>query len=221
MAVPHIRSASPADGDVRPPSDEVELYHRTYTTLLRSSGETRLRVLEPAHRAMGSSLHGLAASEEVDLGAFIYALAACRPTSAPPRVVLGQEAEQFSRARAWADHEWERGRGAGEAAAVVRRRRGHARGPARRGSDLDDLIPTLVAYQIEWNKLHAAARAPASTPTRRRRRGVAEPLGGTEDDWAACRGLARRAATLRAEVRDRSLTCASGCSAARRSATRG
>ena len=22
-------------------------------------------------------------------------------------------------------------------------------------SDLDDLIPTLVAYQIEWNKLHA------------------------------------------------------------------
>ena len=34
-------------------SDEVELYHRTYTTLLRSSGETLLRVLESAHRTMG------------------------------------------------------------------------------------------------------------------------------------------------------------------------
>ena len=45
-------------------SDEVELYQRTYTTLLRSSGETHLRVLEPSHRAMGSSLHPLAASEE-------------------------------------------------------------------------------------------------------------------------------------------------------------
>ena len=27
--------------------DAVELYQRTYSTLLRSSGETRLRVLEP------------------------------------------------------------------------------------------------------------------------------------------------------------------------------
>ena len=54
-------------------SDEVELYHRTYTTLLRSSGETLLRVLESAHRTMGSSLHPLAAAEEPDLGAFIYA----------------------------------------------------------------------------------------------------------------------------------------------------
>ena len=26
-------------------------------------------------------------------------------------------------------------------------------------SDLDDLIPTLVAYQVEWNKLHATIRA--------------------------------------------------------------
>jgi len=31
-------------------SDEVELYQRTYNTLLRSSGETALRVLESAHR---------------------------------------------------------------------------------------------------------------------------------------------------------------------------
>ena len=26
-------------------------------------------------------------------------------------------------------------------------------------SDLDDLIPTLVAYQVEWNKLHTLLRA--------------------------------------------------------------
>ncbi|MEA2287060.1 MAG: hypothetical protein QOJ21_3103, partial [Solirubrobacteraceae bacterium] len=48
-------------------SDAVELYQRTYSTLLRSSGETRLRVLEPSHCAMGSSLHPLAASDELDL----------------------------------------------------------------------------------------------------------------------------------------------------------
>jgi hypothetical protein len=62
MAVPRLRvPANSADG-IRQAvgSEEVELYHRTYTTLLRSSGETRLRVLEPSHAAMNSSLHSLA-----------------------------------------------------------------------------------------------------------------------------------------------------------------
>src|ERR1700759_1802017 len=47
--------------------------HRTYTTLLRSSGETLLRVLESSHRAMHSSLHPMAADEQLDPGAFLYA----------------------------------------------------------------------------------------------------------------------------------------------------
>src|SRR3954449_8033963 len=81
--------------------DAVELYQRTYSTLLRSSGETRLGVLEPSHRARGSSLHPplrprgggrrrrllappprargpslhpLADSDELALGAFLYAI---------------------------------------------------------------------------------------------------------------------------------------------------
>ena len=75
--------------------------------------------------------------------------------------------------------------------AAARRRRWFA-GPEQTwavllasGSDLDDLVPTLVAYQIEWNKL------------RRRLRGVGWPrahglpgaeecarvLGGAADDW--------------------------------------
>ena len=70
---------TPPGGTLHPPSsrlsDEVELYHRTYTTLLRSSGETLLRVLEPSHAQMGSSLHSLAHNMETpDLGAFLYAL---------------------------------------------------------------------------------------------------------------------------------------------------
>ena len=46
-------------------AEAVEVYRRTYLTLLRSSGETRLRVLEASHRAMHSSLHPLADSPEV------------------------------------------------------------------------------------------------------------------------------------------------------------
>ena len=71
-------------------SDEVELYQRTYSTLLRSSGETRLRVLEPSHRAMRSSLHSLAGSEELDLGAFLYAISRLpQAIAGAQRVVLG------------------------------------------------------------------------------------------------------------------------------------
>ena len=61
MAVPRLPApAEPAPlarRGVGQLSDEVELYQRTYTTLLRSSGETRLRILEPSHAAMRSSLH--------------------------------------------------------------------------------------------------------------------------------------------------------------------
>src|SRR5919109_3498901 len=98
MAVARLALTSFADGEVRL-SDEVELYQRTYTTLLRSSGETQLRVLEPSHRAMGSSLHPLAASEELDLGAFLYAIRRL-PAGVvrARRVVMGQDPEVFARA---------------------------------------------------------------------------------------------------------------------------
>jgi hypothetical protein len=91
-------------------SDEVGLYHRTYTTLLRSTGETRLRVLEPSHVAMGSSLHPMAGREEVDLGAFLYAVRRLPDAIAEARlVVLGQERTQFEAAgidlTAWATAE--------------------------------------------------------------------------------------------------------------------
>jgi len=74
MAVLRMRlpSRSPSPQPVVGLSDEVELYKRTYTTLLRSSGETLLRVLEHGHLRMQSSLHLGAASAEVDLGDWCF-----------------------------------------------------------------------------------------------------------------------------------------------------
>ena len=96
MAVARLALTSFADGEVRL-SDEVELYQRTYTTLLRSSGETQLRVLESSHRAMGSSLHPLAASEELDLGAFLYAIQRLPDGIIGAQlVVMGQDVEALT-----------------------------------------------------------------------------------------------------------------------------
>jgi len=165
-------------------SDEVELYHRTYSTLLRSSGETLLRVLEPSHRAMESSLHAGAASDDPDLGAFLYATHRLPSDIWRARLVaMGQDAIAFQRAGLGDLHEWE------TVEAPARRRRWHRDGNGllgvliASGSDLDDLIPTLVAYQIEWNKVHdrvAGIELPAGLDAA----WCAEHLGGGADDWA-------------------------------------
>ena len=169
-------------------SDEVELYQRTYNTLLRSSGETAIRVLESSHRAMGSSLHPLAASDEPDLGALIYAIRRLPDGIAGAElVIMGQEAEVFARNGIIID-EWD------EADAPARRRRWHDSGGGihavllASASDVDDLIPTLVALQIEWNKIRVRQRAagwpPDSEPTPEE---CAAALGGSADDWARLR----------------------------------
>jgi hypothetical protein len=168
-------------------SDEVELYQRTYTTLLRSSGETHLRVLEPSHRAMGSSLHPLAASEELDLGAFIYAIRRLPDGIVGAElVVMGQDVEALA-ASGMAVESWT------EAEAPARRRRWYDDGAGTlavllaSASDVDDLVPTLVAFQIEWNKVRVRQRAagsPATGPAEPSPEECARTLGGNPEDWA-------------------------------------
>jgi hypothetical protein len=190
MAVPRLRvPANSADG-IRQAvgSEEVELYHRTYTTLLRSSGETRLRVLEPSHAAMNSSLHSLAGLlEEIDLGAFLYALRRLPAMVWRAKViVMGQETEQFGRAGVGRIEDWE------AVEAPARRRRWYDSGTGTLAvllastSDLDDVIPTLVAYQLEWNKLNALLRG-AELPDEPDPADMADRVGGTEADWARVR----------------------------------
>jgi hypothetical protein len=189
LVVSRLILASPTDEHTGRLSDEVELYQRTYNTLLRSSGETALRVLEPAHRAMGSSLHPLADSDEPDLGAFLYAIRRMPDSVANGArlVILGQETEVFAR-NGIVITDWE------EADAAARRRRWHDAGDGTHAvliasaSDVDDLIPTLVAFQIEWNKLRVRQRAaswpPDNDPSPEE---CAEALGGTPEDWARLR----------------------------------
>src|SRR5215218_5864623 len=123
MTVARLVLATPSEEAGGRLSDEVELYQRTYNTLLRSSGETALRVLEPAHRAMGSSLHPLADSDEPDLGAFIYAIRRLPHALADGvrLVIMGQEREVFAK-NGIAIDEWD------EADAAARRRRWHDAG---------------------------------------------------------------------------------------------
>src|ERR671914_872841 len=188
MTVARLVVGSPSEEIAGRLSDTVELYQRTYNTLLRSSGETALRVLESSHRAIGSSLHPLADSDEPDLGAFIYAIRRLPDRIAGAElVIMGQEAEVFAR-NGIVIEEWN------EADAPARRRRWYDGGKGMHAvllasaSDVDDLIPTLVAFQIEWNKLRVRQRAagwpPEHDPSADE---CAEVLGGTTEDWSRLR----------------------------------
>ncbi len=136
-------------------SEGIDLYLRTYYSLLRSSGPVRVRSLEDSHASMKSSLHLRAESPEPDVSAFLYAwLRLPREIIYARNVLLGQSGDVFAR-RGYPDVEsWQLVR------APARRRRMYFDGESTLAafiasvSDIDDLIPILVAFQIEWNKMH-------------------------------------------------------------------
>lgn len=135
--------------------DSITLYMRTYYSLLRTTGDVQIRTLEETHIGMQSSLHPDAGALEPDMSAFIYAslrLPVC--IIDVRRVVLGQSQEVFNRVGYPDIETWQL------VAAPARRRRFFYNGRTTLAtyiasiSDIDDLVPMLTAFQIEWNKMH-------------------------------------------------------------------
>ncbi|MEW5717022.1 MAG: hypothetical protein AB1817_00185 [Chloroflexota bacterium] len=136
-------------------NEDIELYMRTYYSLLRSSGEIQIKSLIETHTQMDSSLHLNARAEYPDLAAFVYAtlrLPDC--IKQVQHVLLGQSDEVFDKAGYPDVEHWQ------AVSAAGRRRKMFFDGNATlaafiaSASDIDDLIPILTAYEIEWNKLH-------------------------------------------------------------------
>jgi hypothetical protein len=156
----------------------VELYVRTYTTMLQSSGEIKVDSLVQTHIRMGSVLHPLAGQPQSDMGALLYAVRRLpRAIDRSRHVVMGQSPQGF-RAVLGADiMEWQ------PVKAPARRRRWYHDGDTlavliASMSDIDDLVPSLVAYQIEWNKLHASLQdIELGEETAR------QAAGASEEDW--------------------------------------
>ena len=136
-------------------SEEIELYIRTYYSLLRSSGPVRVRSLEETHIAMNSSLHQQAEGPDLDVSALVYA--ALRLPDVMPLtklLIMGQMEDVFHRA-GYQVEKWQLVR------ARARRRLlyfnpddGTLAAFIASVSDIDDLIPCVTTFQIEWNKLH-------------------------------------------------------------------
>ena len=157
----------------------VELYVRTYTTMLQSSGDIKVESLVQAHLGMGSVLHPLAAEPQSDMGALLYAVRRLPAAIIRSRrVVMGQSPQGFRAVLGEDIMAWH------AVKAPARRRRWYHDGEDTLAvliastSDIDDLVPTLVAYQIEWNKLHRALQ-----DTRLSDQEARLAAGATEEDW--------------------------------------
>jgi hypothetical protein len=140
-------------------SEEIDLYLRTYYSLLRASTEVRIRALEEAHAGMNSLLHANARGPQPDMSAFIYCLLRLpAEINRADLVVLGQSLGVFSKRGIGKIETWQR------VSAAARRRRSFFDGESTLAcliasrSDIDDIVPALTAYQIEWNKLHYLLR---------------------------------------------------------------
>lgn len=145
-------------------NQEIALYIRTYYSLLRSSAEVQLHSLVEAHKQSNSALHVGANDLQPDMAAFIYAVLRLPDClfDGLRLVVMGQSASVFNEMGYPDIESWQL------VSAPARRRRCFFDGKETLAvfiaslSDIDDLIPTLTACEIEWNKLHVALSRPGT-----------------------------------------------------------
>ena len=140
-------------------SEEIDLYMRTYYSLLRSTDEIQIESLVETHTTIESSLHPGVRDRRIDTSALIYSSLRLPSCICQVRlVVLGQSAYVFEQRGFGTVEEWQ------EVSAPGRRRRTFFDSQETLAvfiasrSDIDDIIPMLTAYQIEWNKAHTVLR---------------------------------------------------------------
>ncbi len=142
---------------------DVELYIRTYNTLLRSSGEISLKALVQAHYNIESSLHPDARLPYPDMSAFIYSVLRLPTAIIHCDLVLLGQSEQVFLQQGFHVESWE------AVTSPARRRKWFYDGNGTLAvyvasvSDTDDIVPILVAFQIEWNKMNYLLNVDATT----------------------------------------------------------
>lgn len=155
---------SPA-GPQGPGRIEIDHFMRSYHTLLRSAGEVQLRALTGPYQAMNSALHIGARESALDLSALTYATLRLPSQIAHTRLVLlGQSQAVFRRAGYQDVLAWQRVTAPGRRRLMLYDGDGTLAVLIASPSDVDDLVPMLLAYELEWNKLHTLLGANNGLP---------------------------------------------------------
>jgi len=176
--------------------NQITLYMRTYYSLLRTTEAVQIRTLEETHIATDPLLHPNADATAPDMSAVVYtSLRLPKCILDVRQVVLGQSEAVFQYRGYPQVETWK------VVTAPARRRRMFYDGAETLAvyiasiSDIDDIVPMLTAFQIEWNKMHTLIGLEADLGERlsaAAEAGVWEPglqaetqrvLLLSEDDW--------------------------------------
>ncbi len=144
-------------------NEEINLYLRTYYSLLRSTRAIQLKTLIQAHKHMHSALHIEADAQAPDMAAFIYAILRMPDCLDQVSLVLMGQSERVFKQHGFSKIEkWQ------EVSAPGRRRRSYFDGKETLAlyiasrSDIDDILPILTAYQIERRKFYNLLQNPTA-----------------------------------------------------------
>ena len=136
-------------------SEEIELYMRTYYSLLRTTDEVQIQTLVETHLGVDSLLHVKSRDDTPDVSALVYCSLRLPHCIRQTRLVVMGQSEWVFGQHGYPDvGQWQ------PVAAPGRRRRSFFDGQETLAvyvaslSDIDDLVPILTAFQIEWNKVH-------------------------------------------------------------------
>jgi hypothetical protein len=133
---------------------EIDHFMRAYQTTLQSSGEVQIRALIEPYLAMNSALHVGARDPQPDLSAITYTTLRLPAQIIGVRLILlGQTEATFARNGYPNVLEWQRVTAPGRRRLMLYDGNETLAVFIASPSDIDDLIPMLLAYEIEWNKL--------------------------------------------------------------------
>ena len=142
----------------------IQTFITSVYTMLQSSGEVAISRLEETYRNMQPVIHEKCALDQLDVSALVYAAMRLPASMMHVHKVFFGQSERIFNEHGVVFTGWT------EVSAKARRRRyiidsdGTMAAFIASKSDIDDLIPLILAYQIEWNKAHAllSAVAPAT-----------------------------------------------------------
>ena len=143
--------------------DALDLFQRSYRSLLRSSGEIQIEALIEPYLNVEPLLHEHAREPQIDAAALVYSSLRLPECIDNVRLLLlGQSHEVFAQRGYGNVTSWQ------AVASPGRRRKMFYDGHETLAvliaspSDLDDLIPILLAFQIEWNKAYQRLHDPGN-----------------------------------------------------------
>lgn len=170
--------------------DSIDSHVRTYRSALKSNLEVTLHSLTNSYLKINSILHPLASDpKKPDSSAIIYTLLRLPKTiDHTQKVVIGQNPQVFENAGFKDISKWK--------SVTTSARRRTAYFDKKTGtygvfissiSDLDDIVNTLLAFQIEWNKFHQQVIATYPTLAKFKHaindKSILEKFSFSTEDW--------------------------------------